>query len=121
MYSIRTQLPDRGEAKLRQAGKLTELLVKRSIRGLSTLAREMRRGLRSAKRSDIDQRLMDRLQNPESQARYAGYMVKFVCYALHFLANAEARMAGQEGGNEGSDEDNEGNEDSLEEEGNKQL
>ena len=59
---------------------------------------------------------MARLQNPESQARYAGYMVKFVCYALRFVANAEARIAAQEGGNKYSNKDNKGNEDSLEEE-----
>jgi hypothetical protein len=57
------------------------------------------------------------LQNPESQARYAGYMVKFVCYALRFVADAEVRMAAQEGGNECSDEDDDkGDEDGLEEE-----
>ena len=38
-----TRLPDRGEAKLQRAAKLTELLVERSVKGLSTLARETRR------------------------------------------------------------------------------
>ncbi|CAN9156920.1 unnamed protein product [Alternaria alternata] len=116
-----TRLPDRGEEKLLRAPKLTELLVERSVKGLSTLARETRRWLRSAKRQEIDQRPIARLQNPESQARYAGYMVKFVCYALRFVADAEARMAAQEGGDECSDEDDdddddEGDEDGLEEE-----
>jgi hypothetical protein len=77
--------------KLRQAAKLTELLVERSVKGLSTLARETRRWLRSAKRQEVDQRPMARLQNPESQACYANYMIKFVCYALRFVADAEAR------------------------------
>ena len=72
--------------------------------------------MKSAKRQEIDQRPIARLQNPESQARYAGYMVKFVCYALRFVADAEARMAVQEGGNAGSDEEDEGDEDGLEEE-----
>jgi hypothetical protein len=45
-----TRLPDRGEVKLRQAAKLTEMLVERSFKGLSTLARETRRWLKSAKR-----------------------------------------------------------------------
>ena len=112
-----TRLPDQGEEKLRRAAKLTELLVERSVKGLSTLARETRRWLRSAKRQEIDQRPIARLQNPESQARYAGYMVKFVCYALRFVADAEARVAAQEGGDECSDEDNDkGDEDGLEEE-----
>ncbi|KAJ8118474.1 hypothetical protein OPT61_g566 [Boeremia exigua] len=111
-----TRLPNQGEEKLRRAAKLTELLVERSVKGLSTLARETRRWLRSAKRQEIDQRPIARLQNPESQARYAGYIVKFVCYALRFVADAEARIAVQEGGNKGSNEDDEGDEDSLEEE-----
>jgi hypothetical protein len=60
------RLPDRGEVKLRRAAKLTELLVERSVKGLSTLARETRRWLKSAKRQEIDQRPITRLQNPES-------------------------------------------------------
>jgi hypothetical protein len=48
---------------------------------------------------------MARLQNPESQARYASYMVKFVCYALRFVADAEARMIAQESSGEVSDDD----------------
>jgi hypothetical protein len=51
-----TWLPDQGEAKLRRAAKLTELLVEKSIKGLSTLARETRRWLRSAKRQEVNQR-----------------------------------------------------------------
>ena len=111
-----TRLPDRGEEKLRRAAKRTELLVERSVKGLSTLARETRRWLRSAKRQEIDPRPIARLQNPESQARYAGYMVKFVCYVLRLVADAKAIVAAQEGGNEGSDEEDKGDEDSLEEE-----
>jgi hypothetical protein len=61
-----TRLPDQSEVKLRRAAKLTKLLVERSVKGLSTLARETRRWLRSAKRQEVDQRPMARLQNPES-------------------------------------------------------
>ncbi|KAF1923824.1 uncharacterized protein M421DRAFT_9430 [Didymella exigua CBS 183.55] len=43
-------------------------------------------------------------------------MVKFVCYALRFVANTEARITAQEGRDEGSDEDDEGDTDGLEEE-----
>jgi hypothetical protein len=98
-----TQLPDRGEVKLQAAAKLTKLLVERSFKGLSTLARETRRWLRSAKRQEVDQQLIVRLQNPESQARYVSYIVKFVCYALRFVADAEARMISQESSSEASD------------------
>ena len=111
-----TRLPDHGEVKLQRAAKLVELLVERSVRGLSTLAQETRRWLKSAKRQEVDQRPMARLQNPESQARYARYMVKFVCYVLRFMAeaDAEARLDAQGGSSssssssssgEGTDED----------------
>ena len=106
-------MPDRGEVKLQQAATLVELLVERSVRGLSTLAQETRRWLKSAKRQEVDQRPIARLQNPESQARYARYMVKFVCYVLRFMAeaDAEARLDAQGGSSsssssgEGTDED----------------
>lgn len=87
------RLPDQGEVKLQRAAKLVELLVERSVAGLWTLARETRRWLRSVKRQEIDQRPIGRLQNPESQARYAGYMVKFVCYFLRIVADEQAGMA----------------------------
>lgn len=85
------RLPDRNETKLQQAAKVVELLVERSVCGLSTLARETRRWLRSAQREEIDQRPIARLQNPESQACYARYMVMFVCYLLRIIADEEAR------------------------------
>ncbi|KAL5374997.1 hypothetical protein PMIN06_011930 [Paraphaeosphaeria minitans] len=84
-----TRLPDRDEHRLRQAAKLVELLVERSVKGLSTLARETRRWLRSAKRQEADQRPMARLQNPESQACYASYIIRFVCYYLRVIADEE--------------------------------
>jgi hypothetical protein len=59
---------------------------------------------------------MARLQNPESQACYAGYMVKFVCYTLRIVADAEARMIAQESSDK--NEDNDKNKDNNENEGN---
>ena len=35
---------------------------------------------------------MARLQNPESQAVYASYMVRFVCFYLRVLADEEQRI-----------------------------
>ncbi|RYP28637.1 hypothetical protein DL767_007119 [Monosporascus sp. MG133] len=87
------RLPDRSEVKLQRAAKLVELLIERGVKGLSTLSRETRRWLRSAKRSEADVRPFARLQNPESQATYTGYIVKFVCYFLRVLANEERRIA----------------------------
>jgi hypothetical protein len=95
------RLPDQDEVKLQRAAKLVELLVERSVAGLCTLARETRRWLRSAKRQEVDQRPMARLQNPESQARYAGYMVRFVCYFLRIVADEQSRMARSGGSEDG--------------------
>ncbi|KAF3000054.1 hypothetical protein E8E13_000058 [Curvularia kusanoi] len=43
----------------------------------------------------MDLRPLARLQNPSSQARYAGYMARFVCYFLRIIANKIARGARQ--------------------------
>ena len=43
-----TRLPDRNEARLQQAAKLTEELIERCVRGLATLPGETRRWLCSA-------------------------------------------------------------------------
>lgn len=84
--------PDRGKDKMKFAAELTERLVERSVRGLATLPHELRRWLRSAKLSEADTRPLARLQNPESQAQYASYMVKFVCFYLRVLADVEQRI-----------------------------
>jgi hypothetical protein len=72
--------------------ELTELLVERSVKGLSTLGHEKRRWLKSVKQHKIDQRPIARLRIPESQARYTSYIVKFVCYFLRIIADEEARI-----------------------------
>ena len=95
---------------MQRAAKLVELLVEQSVQGLSTLGRETRRWLRSAKRQEVDQRPLARLQNPESQARYAGYIVKFVCYLLRIIADgeqmlAQRRLAQQTSSNKDRDKD----------------
>ncbi|KAF1934619.1 hypothetical protein EJ02DRAFT_516885 [Clathrospora elynae] len=94
------RLPDQGEVKLQQAAKLVELLVERSVAGLSTLPQETRRWLRSAKQSEVDQRPMARLQNPESQAVYTSYVVKFLglqrCTAMKMTTLSKAAVLQQE-------------------------
>jgi hypothetical protein len=74
------RLPDRNEVKRQAAAELTERLIEKCVKGLATLPRETRRWLRSAKQAQADQRPLARLQNPESQATYAGYIVRFVCF-----------------------------------------
>jgi superfamily II DNA helicase RecQ len=86
------RLPDRNEAKLQQAAKLTEELIERSVCGLATLPQETRRWLRSAQQTVVDQRPLARLQNPESQAVYASYMVRFVCFYLRIIADEERQV-----------------------------
>lgn len=58
--------------------------------GLSTLAHETRRWLRSAKREEVDIRPMGRLENADSQERYTGYWQQFICYCLRLIAAEEA-------------------------------
>lgn len=77
--AYQARLPDRNEVKLQTAAQLTKHLIEKCVKGLATLPQEMRRWLRSAQQTDIDQRPLARLQNPESQATYAGYVVQFAC------------------------------------------
>jgi hypothetical protein len=86
------RLPDRNEARLQQAAKLIEALIEKSVRGLATLPQEIRRWLRSAQPTVINQRPLARLQNPESQAVYASYIVRFVCFYLRIIADEERRV-----------------------------
>ncbi|XPS72544.1 hypothetical protein M3J09_004706 [Ascochyta lentis] len=60
--------------------------------GLTMLPQGLRRWLRSAKREELDVQPLARLQNPESQAVYASYMVRFVCFYLRILAVEEQRI-----------------------------
>lgn len=108
-----SRLPDRNERELQQATKIVDLAIERSVAGLSTLAVETRRWLRSAKREEIDVRPMARLQNPESQSRYAGYMRRFVCYCLRIAAADQEAGDGEESEDEKEEgEDGEDDEDS---------
>jgi hypothetical protein len=85
-------LPDRSKAKLQTAADLTENLIEQSVKSLATLPRETQRWLRSAKQAEADQRPLARLQNPESQATYAGYIIRFVCFYLRIIADEESRV-----------------------------
>lgn len=90
-YQLR--MPGKHEPKLKLAAELTELLMERCLNGLSTLPHEIRRWLRSAKREAPDTRPLGRLQNPENQARYAGYLVKFVCFYLRIIQDERVQRA----------------------------
>jgi len=83
------RLPDRDEKELQQVMHAVDVLIERCVAGLLTLALETRRWLKSAKREEIDVRPMGRLQNPESQKRYARYWKQFICYCLRIVAAEE--------------------------------
>ena len=106
-----SRVPDRDERQLQQAGKIVDLAIEKSVAGLSTLHPETRRWLRSAKRKEADGRSMARLQNPESQARYAGYIKRFIYYCLRVLTEPEpasTSILSDSDSNSDSDSDTEG-------------
>jgi superfamily II DNA/RNA helicase len=82
------RLPSQGEARLQKAAKAVQALIEQGVAGLRTLARDTRCWLRSAKREGPDTRPLGRLQNAESQTRYARYWAQFVCYCLRVATDA---------------------------------
>lgn len=109
------RLPGRDEGTLEDVPKRVEALVEECVKGLPTLGHVIRRWLRSAKASEPDARPMARLQNEDSQKRYAGYMTRFVCYTLRVWESCEA--TGLRSGEEEDGEDEDGEEEGGEEEG----
>ena len=108
------RLPGRDEGTLEDVPKRAEGLVEECVKGLPTLGHVIRRWLRSAKASEPDARPMARLQNEDSQKRYAGYMTRFVCYTLRVWESCEA--TGLRSGEEEDGEDEDGEEEGGEEE-----
>jgi hypothetical protein len=109
------RLPARGEDTLRDVSDQVEALVEESVKGLPTLGHVIRRWLRSAKASEPDVRPMARLQNADSQKRYAGYMTRFICYTLQVWESCEAvRNTGSGRADEDGNEDGDGEEADVE-------
>jgi hypothetical protein len=80
------RLPDRNDdERLQKAAKAVDAMVERCVAGLSTLGHETRRWLKSADRKEIQKQPMARLQEAASQARYARYWKRFVCYCLRVV------------------------------------
>ena len=100
-----SRLPDRDETTLKRAVELNTILTAKCVDGLSTLDRETRRWLRSAKQSELDQRPLARLQNESSQDRYTSYTSRMICYMLR--VEESMRTTAQKG--RGSDEAEEHN------------
>ena len=89
-----SRLPDKNDTTLSQAAHVVEQAVEQAVAGLSTLGLETRRWLRSPNAEQIDTRPMARLQNSDSQKRYAGYIKRFICYLLRVH---EAQQSGGDG------------------------
>jgi len=83
------RLPDRDEKELQWVAHAVDLLIKRCVVRLSTLALEMRQWLKSTKRKEVNIQPMGCLQNLKSQKRYAQYWKQFVCYCLRIVAAEE--------------------------------
>jgi superfamily II DNA or RNA helicase len=82
-------MPRRDEEVLKAVPQTMETLIEECVKGLPTLGHVIRRWLRSAKASEPDVRPLARLQNEESQKRYAGYMTRFLCYTLRVWKSCE--------------------------------
>ena len=65
------------------------MLIERYISGLSTLAYEIRRQLKSAKCKEVNIRPIGRLENADSQKQYTGYQQQFICYCLQLITIEE--------------------------------
>lgn len=73
--------------------ELNSSLIERCVGRLSTLNHETRRWLRSAKQAEADVRPLARLQNSDSQQRYALYTARLVCYCLRVLQDSKSSVA----------------------------
>jgi hypothetical protein len=110
-------MPGRGEEMLGDIPEKVEALIEECVKGLPTLEHVIRRWLRSAKASEPDVRPLARLQNEDSQKRYAGYIIRFVCYTLRVWESCEGvRNTGFGGGRVDEDGDEEGDGDEVDDE-----
>lgn len=76
---------------LQRAVELNVTLIEACVAGLKSLDRETRRWLRSAKLSEIDQRPLARLENPESQQTYLTYFSRLPCYSWRVLQSVDEK------------------------------
>ena len=76
------RLPDKEDAALKKIGDAVDTLIEDCVKGLRSLPLELRRWLKSVQMNEVDQRPMGRLQNQDSQDRYANYWKRLICYTL---------------------------------------
>ncbi|KAF2022950.1 hypothetical protein EK21DRAFT_119233 [Setomelanomma holmii] len=93
-YAIRS--PGDDEPELQQAAAAVEQLVEQAVQGLSTLAIDTLRWLRSAKANEPDVWLLGRMQNKESQQRAARLWARLLCYCIRLVAAEEQQQEQQQ-------------------------
>lgn len=76
------RLPDKEDIALKRVGDAVDTLIEDCVKGLRSLPLELRRWLKSVQMNEVDQRPMGRLQNQDSQDRYANYWKRLICYTL---------------------------------------
>ena len=68
-------------------------MIEDCVKGLASLPQEIRRWLKSAKMEEVDPRPMGRLQNQDSQDRYANYWKRLICYSLRVAQSEQQQRA----------------------------
>jgi hypothetical protein len=113
------RLPGKDEPELKVVADSVDEVIEDCVKGLASLPQEIRRWLKSAKMEEVDQRPMGRLQNQNSQDRYANYWKRLICYSLRVaqserLHEAESPLLLEEV--EGYEEHSDGHDDDDDEE-----
>ena len=88
------RLPGRDEPGLKKIGDAVDQMIEDCVKGLASLPQEIRRWLKSAKMEEVDPRPMGRLQNQDSQDRYANYWKRLICYSLRVVKSEQQRQVG---------------------------
>ncbi|KAI9824722.1 MAG: hypothetical protein M1832_001548 [Thelocarpon impressellum] len=73
------------EEDLLKLGLAVDGLVERAVAGVETLPHELRRWLKSPRAGEAGPKPLQRLQNKNSQDRYAGYWKQLLCYNIRLL------------------------------------
>lgn len=90
------RLPGKDEPGLKVVADSVDELIDECVKGLASLPQEIRRWLKSAKMEEVDQRPMGRLQNQNSQDRYANYWKRLICYSLRVAQSERSHEAGNQ-------------------------
>jgi hypothetical protein len=100
-----SRVPDSDEDLLKEACRVVDVTLSRSLQGLGTLHRETRRWIRSPKLSEPDIRPLARLQEPNSQERYHNYWRRFICYCIRVWLSQQEHGTGENGVEPGREND----------------